>query len=81
MLHHRREVFRVQLVDVHVGDEQAAVGALGETIRLSINTQTRNISSRIDMHTHAGSTLRNHITLTFDLLTLQSNSVPAEGLA
>ena len=33
-----------------------------------------NLSSRIDMHTHAGSTLRNTVTLTFDLLTSESMS-------
>jgi len=35
VFHHRREVFRVQLVDVHVGDEKGSVSGLGKAIRLS----------------------------------------------
>jgi len=30
---------------------------------------TTNLSSRIDMHTHAGSALHNPVTFNFDLLT------------
>ena len=34
-LFHRRELLRIQLVDVHIRYENGAVGALGKTIRLS----------------------------------------------
>ena len=35
LFHHRREIFRVQLVDVRIGDEYCTVSALGKAIRLS----------------------------------------------
>jgi len=35
VFHHRREIFRVQLVDVHVCDEKGSVSGLGKAIRLS----------------------------------------------
>jgi len=31
--------------------------------------RTRNLSSHINVHTHSGSTVHNHVTLTFDRLT------------
>jgi len=37
-------------------------------MQLNLNS-TRNRSSHIDMHTHAGSTLHNSVALNFDLLT------------
>jgi len=40
--------------------------------------ETRNLSSHTDMHTHAGSSLHNPVTLTFDILT--SGSMHAEVL-
>ena len=33
---------------------------------------TKNLSSLIDLHTHASSTFDNHVTLTFDLVTPES---------
>jgi len=40
----------------------------------------RNLSSHVDMHTHAGSTPHNSVTLTFFLTFLTSGSIYAEVL-
>ena len=41
-----------------------------EKARSETKKRTRNLSGRIDLHTHASSTFDNRVTLTFDLLTL-----------
>ena len=74
MLNNSKAVYEDDLVSLNVGleDEFWAFNIRSGMIPQSTADYLlnyRNLSSHIDMHTHADSTLDNCATLTFDLLT------------